>query len=146
MRHALGQVRLKCGVKDMSHDDAKAQLEVYARDLVANYAVQDIVTVLGRWPDTNLWWPKWAELKPLLDERAALAPSVHKQVRDLREPTAAERESARSRDRWARMTPAQRIAEIDEGLDLLDAKPTPATAALRRIGLTIRARLVGGAA
>lgn len=75
MRHALGEVRIKCGAKDMTDDDVKAQVVVYARDLVSQYAVPDILTVLRRWPDEHLWWPKWAELKPLMDERAAYSRS-----------------------------------------------------------------------
>ncbi len=68
----IGQelLRLKLRTKNraQSEHELAFQIAIYADDL-ADYPQDVVVDALRYWAKNEKWWPAWAELKPLLDDR-----------------------------------------------------------------------------
>lgn len=65
----LLELRLKTASASMGHEDVKAQVSIYARDLTA-YPAQAVQQALAEWPRQSRWWPTWYELQELIEPKA----------------------------------------------------------------------------
>lgn len=54
------RLRVKC--ENLSDADLKAQLQIYTHDLM-QYPLEAAIKAVRRWPDSNRFWPAWAELR-----------------------------------------------------------------------------------
>ena len=64
----LLRLKLMAGARTLSEDEVLFQLAIYAEEL-AKYPEDAVVDALRHWGRTQKWWPAWAELKELLDDR-----------------------------------------------------------------------------
>ncbi len=62
------------------------QLAIYADEL-ANYPQDVVIDALRCWAESEQWWPAWAPLKALLDDRVKKRRALRQALRDApREP------------------------------------------------------------
>jgi hypothetical protein len=75
-------LRLKLTTKTRAQDaaDLSFQLAVYAEELAA-YPEDAVIDALRYWRAREKWWPAWAELKALLDDRVKRRLSLERVLR-----------------------------------------------------------------
>jgi hypothetical protein len=64
----LLRLKLKTASRNLTDQEVGLQVSIYAEDL-ACYPEDSVVGVLRQWATEHKWWPAWAEIKGLLDER-----------------------------------------------------------------------------
>lgn len=53
--------------------DWPGMIKVFMRLLAPAYPKSVVIEVLRHWSETNVFWPAWAELKPVLDRETRAA-------------------------------------------------------------------------
>lgn len=122
--------------RDSGDEDIAVQVEAYRRKL-AMYPASDVLVVLERWPDDHDFWPTWHELKAAMDERYAASQAMQHKRLEHAKPDEVMSDNDR---RWARMTPAQRRAEIEDALSMIKSN-NPLGTTLRKLGQGMLERL-----
>ncbi len=83
VKDLLGRVKLMTGSRERTQADLNAELNAYADGLTRHpaYAVQK---VLWEWPDSNRWFPSYADLTILIDRECS---KYRQTLKALQKPT-----------------------------------------------------------
>ncbi len=66
----LGRLKVLTRERNLSHDDLVAQIAIYVEEL-AGYPIDVVRAACRGWAAIEKWFPAWAELRVLCDERVA---------------------------------------------------------------------------
>ena len=64
----LGRLKVNTSSRNMSQDDLKAQIAIYAEELT-EYPIDVVRDACRWWGKWEKWFPAWAELREICDER-----------------------------------------------------------------------------